>query len=114
MDRDRALERYLLDIAAQAAGHTRPEGLSVVGDDGGLGAFADHRAHPGPVHLPRDFDREAAEELADCCSYLIWGIQEHHAAFLAGDAGAVDAYERRMRALAGLVRVWHDLHRPSA
>lgn len=114
MDRDHGLERYLLDIAAQAAGHTRPEGLSVVGDDGGLGAFAAHRAGDAGVRLPRDFDREIAEELADACNYARWQIQQHHAAFLAGDAEAVDAYERMMRVLSALTRAWHELRTNSS
>ena len=101
MERDPALERHLLDIAARAGSHQT---------DGGLRAFADHRTVPGPVNMPRDFDQEAREDLADCANYLSWGIQESYSAMLAGDADASESYTRRMRALASVVAAWHGLH----
>lgn len=105
MDRDPALERQLLDLAARAAG---------LPPDNGLHDFADHRAHPGPVRLPRDFDREVREEIADAANYVRWTIQESYPAFLAGDAAAGDAYERHMRVLVKLTEAWHELHRGAA
>ena len=101
MNRDLALERELVDIAARAAG------LPI---DLGLNEFAEYRAHPGPVRLPRDFDREVAEELADARSYLVWAVQRDYDRFLAGDPAATDAYERRMRCLSALVIAWRELH----
>lgn len=106
MDRDPALDRHLLEVAARAAG---------TNGDRGLGAFADSRAHPGPVILktvagPRDFDREVREEIADGVNYCRWSVQEIHARVLAGDADVMDRYERHMRTLSLLVAAWHALH----
>jgi hypothetical protein len=105
VDRDPRLERELVDLAARAA--------SLSGDHG-LSAYAEHRAWPGPVRDGLDWDQEAREELADCRSYLCWGIQEVHARMLAGDPVAADLYERRMRALSAVVKAWHELHRDAA
>lgn len=105
MDRDPALGLYLVDIATRAAGLT---------SDHGLNALAEHRALPGPVHLPRDFDQEIREEIADARNYAIWAIQESYGDYLAGDPGAADDYERRMRALSKLVLAWVELHSDSA
>lgn len=103
--RDHAVERDLIDLAARAAGYS---------DDGGLIAYAEHRAMPGGVRVGVDWDQEAREELADASHYLRWGIQTVYAGFLAGDLEAGEAYERRMRALAGVIRAWHELHRTSS
>lgn len=105
MNRQPALERELVSTACCAAG---------LQGDRGLNEFADSRAHPGPVRLPRDFDREVAEELADARNYLVWGIAEIYQAFLAGEPLALDVYERRMRCLSALVVAWHELHRDAA
>lgn len=105
MDRDPALERQLLDIAARAAG--LPTDLA-------LGAYADRRTLPGPIHGPRDWDTEIREELADAANYIRWAIQEHYAALLNGDPAASDAYERRMRVLVKLTEAWAELHRTAA
>lgn len=104
MERDRQLEEYLVDMAARAGGHP---------GDGGVLAFAASRALPGPVHLPRDFTREIAEEVADGVNYCCWAIQEIHARVLAGDPDVMDAYERTMRTLVLLVGAWHALNTTS-
>lgn len=105
MDRDPALGSYLVDIATRAAG---------LSSDHGLNALAEHRALPGPVRLPRDFDQEIREEIADARNYIIWAIQELYEAYVAGDPQAADDYERRMRALSRLVQAWVELHKDSA
>lgn len=96
------LERELTRLAARAAGYT----------DGPLGLddVADHRAHPGGVRS-RDFEREAREELADCRSYLVWACEPVWEAHLAGDPEASATVERCLRALAGVVTAWRELHR---
>lgn len=105
MDRDLPLERHLLDIAARAAG---------LPGDHGLRAFADTRTPLAPVILPRDFDREAREEIADGANYLTWGVQETYAQVLAGESGACSDYERRMRTLSLLASAWHAIHTGTA
>lgn len=117
--RDVELERYLTELAAQAAGFTKvvfdeygfPENA---GDDMGLRAFADGRAHPGGVRATLDVDREAAEELADCGNYLVWGIVPIYPWVLKGETWACDIYERRMRALRGVLIAWRELHTQAA
>lgn len=99
--RDRGLEQRLVALAAQVCGRS---------DDGGLLAYAGRRAHPGGVRVELDADKEAAEELADCCNYLVWGIQQVWPAYQAGDPDAARVYERRMRTLVTVVRAWVDLH----
>lgn len=110
-DRDIDLERYLTNIAAQAAGHmdVRPDG-SMTGNTRGLDGFADHRALPGGVRSEMDYDREMAEELADARNYAVWGIEPIWAEVRAGDSQHTADYERRMRALSHLVAAWHALH----
>lgn len=105
MDRDPALERHLVDIAARSAG---------LPGDGGVLAYSATRALPGPVVLPRDFDREIREEIADAVNYACWALQEVWARVLAGDPDVMDGYERHMRTLAALVVAWHALHTGSA
>jgi hypothetical protein len=105
VERDPALERELLDTAARSLG---------LPSDHGLGALASARAYPDPVRLPRDFDQEIREELADAANYARWAIQETHARLLAGDPDVADGYERRMRVLAALVHAWRELHRGAA
>lgn len=102
--RDRVLERHLDSLAVRAAGRRH---------DGGLSRYAAARAHPGGVRAGLDADREAAEELADAWNYLRWGIEQVWGAYLAGDPDAARVYERRMRALVGVLNVWHDLHTPA-
>jgi hypothetical protein len=103
--RDPAHEREMVALAARAAGLT---------GDGGLNAYSESRIWPGPVRDGLDWDQEAREELADCRSYLCWGVLEVYAAMLAGDPRAADLYERRMRALSAVVKAWHELHRDAA
>jgi hypothetical protein len=100
--RDHQLERELTDLAARSVGLV---------SDGGIGAYADGRAHPGGVR-PRSQDgwlREVAEELADARNYALWWAQKNRPGMLAGDADACDAYERAMRALAGVLVAWRGL-----
>ncbi len=110
VERDVEHERHLTDLAARAAGffRTGPDGTPV-GDTGGLDEFADARAWSGGVRANIDADREALEELADARHYLVWGIQQVHAGYLAGDAESQDAFQRRMRALSHVIEAWHAL-----
>ena len=98
--RDLPLERHLTDLAARAAG---------LPNDRGLRAFADARCIPGPIQTPRDWDQEAAEEIADCANYLAWGLIEDHPGYLAGEPVATARFERRLRALRRQVESWHEL-----
>lgn len=98
--RDLPLERHLTELAATAAG---------LPNDRGLRAFADRRAWPGGIRTPRDWDQEAAEEIADCSSYLTWGLVEDHPGYLAGEPVATARFERRMRALMRIVEAWVEL-----
>lgn len=104
--RDVALERRLTTLAAKAVG-SEPAAAS-------LSAFADERAWPGGVRTELDPTQEAREELADCRSYLVWGIERVYAEVLAGDPVACDEYERLMRALGAVVSAWRELHTTSA
>lgn len=98
--RDLPLERHITDLAARAAG---------LPSDRGLRHFADRRAWPGGVRTPRDWDQEAAEEIADCSSYLLWGCIEEYDGYLAGEPVATARFERRLRALRRQVESWHEL-----
>lgn len=82
----------------------------MVGDSCGIDEYADHRAWPGGVRLELDPDVEAAEELADCRSYLLWGLVPLAERFEAGDPDAAELYARRLRALSYVIRAWHALH----
>ena len=67
-DRNPGLERHLTTTAAKAAG---------LSTDAGLGAFADHRAHPCPVRDEgRGWPRDITEEQADARNYCVWGIEQ--------------------------------------
>jgi hypothetical protein len=114
--RDFPLEARLTGLAAQAAGFTRAGHNGVEGDDAGLGAFADDRAFTGPIFLahretgePRDFVREIQEELADGRNYAVWRISMLYERVEAGDADALDEYDRLMRCLSHTVAAWHAL-----
>jgi hypothetical protein len=98
--RDVSLERELTQLAALAGGNA---------SDYGLRDYADSRAWPGGVRRDLDCDREALEELADCASYLVWGIVPLLEAVHAGVPDALDKYERRMRALSALIVCWREL-----
>lgn len=99
-ERDVALERHLTNLAAVAAG---------LPNDRGLRAFADARCLPGPIRTPRNWDQEAAEELADCANYLVWGLIEDYDAYAAGEPEGTARFERRLRALRRVVEAWADL-----
>lgn len=111
-ERPLPLERELVDIAAAAAG-LQPPGPGkrhpvVVS----LDAFADHRAHPGPVRAgDRDLLLEAAEELADCRHYLTWQASLARPGLLAGEHAATVKYDRAMRALSAVIVAWGELMR---
>ena len=110
VDRDLWHERHLTDMAARAAGFFKTGPLGTpVGDTGGLDDFADARAWSGGVRANIDADRETLEELADARHYLVWGIQQVHDDYLAGDAQAQDTWQRRMRALRAVIEAWHAL-----
>jgi hypothetical protein len=107
-DRDIPLERHLTDIAAQAAGFTRSDGLNVVGDDGGLRAFADQRTMPGPIR-ERHFRQDAGEEIADLLNYAQWQAQKHYEGYVAGESGHSDEFARYMDIAALAIKAWHRL-----
>ena len=100
-ERDPELEASLMQAAAAAAG---------LPGDGGLSAYADHRAHPGGVRAELDADQETREELADACNYLRWGIEPIFARVRSGESEFTADYERRLRALSYVVAAWHALH----
>jgi len=110
-DRDLELERYLTNIAAQAAGHVevKPDGTQT-GDTRGLDDFADHRALPGGVRAEMDYDREMSEEIADARNYAVWGIEPIWLNVRSGVSEFTADYERRMRCLSYLIAAWHALH----
>lgn len=99
-ERDLALERHLINLAALAAS---------LPDDRGLHRFANARCMPGPVRTPRDWDQEAAEELADCANYLVWGLIEDYDGYVEGEAVSTARFERRLRTLRRVVEAWADL-----
>ena len=107
-ERDIALERHLTDLAAQAAGFTRSDGLKVIGDDGGLRAFADARTAPGPIR-ERDMRQDAGEEIADLLNYAEWQAQKHYEGYLAGDPLEAEEFARYMDIAALAVTAWHRL-----
>lgn len=100
-ERNLPLEREVTLTAAKAVGLAH---ASV-----SLRDFADARCMPGPIRLPRDWDQEAAEEIADCANYLVWALTEDYAGYLSGEPEPTARFERRMRALSRLVEAWHDL-----
>ena len=112
--RDLGLERYLMDIAAKAAGCTMPDPedpMSVIGDDRGLSAFADVRAWPGGVRADVDGVVEASEEFADARNYLLWEIERIYSRVIEGEPESLDRYSQLFGALSALVVAWHALHR---
>jgi hypothetical protein len=113
LQRDPSLERHLVGLAAQAAGHVTidPQLGIPVGDDGGLTAYSERRILPGPVRDLADWDTELREELADARNYAVWGIQRDWPAYQAGEPVAAEAVARRLRALAHVVEAWHALSR---
>jgi hypothetical protein len=97
--RNLGLEKHLTELASDgntlAANH--------------LSAFADRRAWPGGV-WPKDLEREAREELADCRSYLVWRIEPIWDDYLAGDAEAGKTVARCLSALSAVVTAWQALN----
>lgn len=117
MKRDVEHERHLVTVAALSVGLASGDGVGgydVLPVVESLNQWAERRAWPGDVVLPPEretpLDVEAAEELADLRSYLVWWVQSNLDGALAGDAEASCEYERGMRALAGTLVVWAALH----
>lgn len=114
MKRDPQLERELVGIAALAIGqaHRVENRIEVDPPIAALNAFSDRRAWPGDVIIegrPVPLIQEAAEELADARSYLLWIIQDALDDAEAGDGDASEAYGRAMRALAFILQAWRAL-----
>jgi len=115
VNRDIELEREIIGTAALSIGQARRvDGrIEVNASIGALNAFADRRAWPGDVIVegrPVPLLQEAAEELADARSYLLWIIQGSLDAAEAGDdADANERYGRAMRALAYVLQAWRAL-----
>lgn len=102
--RNRQIEAELVDTAARAAGFFDSEGR---GDDGGMRAFADKRAHQGGVRRNLDAFQEVAEELADALNYSVWGIEPIWQRVLDGEPEAMDDYSRLLQGLSHLIAAWH-------
>lgn len=115
--RDFKLEAHLMDIAARAAGFTKPDPenpLKVTGDDAGLSALADSRTWPGGIRPDLDALQEGREESADFRNYMLMGITLIWPLVVAGEPEALDLYSRLMGALSATVTQWHRLqHVPS-
>ena len=114
MNRDVELERRLTGVVALAVGlaHRTDEGVVFQPSVEALTVFADARAWPGEVVIEgrdRSLVTEAAEELADCRSYLLWIAQSVLVRAEAGDANASDEYGRAMRALGLVLQAWQAL-----
>jgi hypothetical protein len=117
MERDPQAERQLVALAAASEGLAEMVDGELVVDPivEDLNAFADDRAHPGGVKLrERSGDRslieEAAEEIADLRSYLVWKALEMDRA--AGDQERPEDWIRIMTALGHCVSAWAALTRP--
>lgn len=113
MRRDTEMERQLVAIAAQSIGQAQVKDGAVEVSPliEALNRMADERAWPGDVKLARPVPllAEAAEELADLRSYLVWHAQANYDATVAGDGDAADEYGRAMRALALTLEAWAAL-----
>lgn len=114
MKRNLDRERELVSVAAQSIGHAqvREGRVEVSPLVEALNRLADERAWPGDVEVAgrkTPLLAEAAEELADLRSYLVWHAQAHYDATLAGDGDAADEYGRAMRALALTLEAWAAL-----
>ena len=105
--RDVALERQLTRMAHQAAGVAVPMDER---EPTHLDAYADYRAQPGGVRVPRQFIQEAREELADARNYLVWEACAHHAGYMAGDPESCARFEHAMRVLGKVCEAWRELH----
>lgn len=92
------LERYLVSLAARAAGFP---------DDGGMWSAANARAHPGPVRV-RPMRPEAQEEALDGINYLAWDIEPIYPLVIEGEPEAVERYASSMAAMAGFVTAWRN------
>ena len=117
VNRDRAHERHLVAIAAMSEefASIKDRRLVVSPSIDALNAFADQRAHAGGVIIegrPVPLVVEAAEELADARSYLVWRAQSVLDAAIGGEPVAVEAYGRAMGSLAGVLAAWTALTRP--
>lgn len=114
MKRDLELEHELIEAVALSIGQARRvDGVIDVDPQvSALNSYAETRAWPGDVIVidrPVPLFQEAAEELADARSYLLWIIQDCLAAAEAGDGDASERYGRAMRALSHILEAWSAL-----
>lgn len=70
-----------------------------------LNAFANARAHDGPVLLDRSLRHEFLEEVADGRNYLVWRVLGE----LEGQEGTGDQILRYQRALGHVIAAWCEL-----
>lgn len=114
MRRDLELERDLIATVALSIGQARriDGAIEVDAQVAALNSYAEARAWPGDVIVedrPVPLFQEAAEELADARSYLLWIIQDSLPAAEAGDGDASERYGRAMSALAHILGAWAAL-----
>lgn len=114
MNRDVDHERHLVGIAALSCGlAAKKDGRIIPGAAvEALNVFSDRRAWAGGVDVDGravSLPDEAAQELADCRSYLIWLAQSVLDGAIEGDAVAAETYKRSMAALAHVLQAWTAL-----
>lgn len=121
MKRDLQAERELVAVAAASEGFaSMVDGVLVVDpivED--LNDFANERAHPGGVQVEdrptnRTLIEEAAEEIADLRSYLVWKALAMDRDGSEGDRPAErpEDWIRIMTALGHCIAAWAALKRP--
>lgn len=103
--RDIALERSVRAVAHQAAGLLPGSSLDV---------FADQRAAPGGLWVPRFWKGDMREEVADLWNYGTWDLCQWTPGYRAGESTACDEYDRTMRAMVHFVLGWTALNTPSS
>ena len=96
---DIALARQLTELVANAAG--------VPAAAEGLNAYGEYRL----TNTNGDRNPELAK-LGELRNLLIAGIEPYWEGYLAGDPDCSREYERRMRALKGVMDAWIALHSP--
>ncbi len=109
IDRPRAikLERHLTRLAHQANGVAVPLDEN---EPTHLDVYADFRAHPGGIKVPRDFLQEVREELADARNYAVWEACAHWLGYVDGDPESCRKFEHAMRVLGKVAEAWRELH----
>jgi hypothetical protein len=106
--RDPTLERYVRDVAQSAAGLPAAPGGS------SLDAYANQRAAPGGLWVPRHWKGDMREEIADAWNYGTWDLVQWTPGYYAGEHPACDEYDRTMRAMVCVRRAWEALNTPSS